>query len=108
MVIINITVEKNKYKEISKINRGDVVYFVGGYYIVTGITDREDEMVLIDLSSGETVSVYEDELIRYINDKEDNTMLVTEAELVIYGHLNENSPKIIKSIKGTFYLGNSE
>lgn len=78
---MNITVESKKHKEIREVNSGDIVRLVGIHHIVTDI--EEDGMILVSLSTGKSVRIYEGELINYINDEKDSTALVTEADLTI-------------------------
>lgn len=86
---MNITVERNKFKEVKELNGGDIVRLMDVYYVVVADSRYFEEIILVALKTGESLKICEESLISGINDKDDSTLLVDEADLMIYNHLND-------------------
>lgn len=84
---MNITVER-KYKTVSKVEVGSIIYMWEDHYIVTDVIMNQ-ERILVNIDSGISVAVMDEELIKYLNDENDDTDLVVEADLAIRGYLND-------------------
>lgn len=84
---MNITVER-KYKTVSKVKAGNIIYMWEDHYIITDVIMNQ-ERILVNIDSGISVAVMDEELIKYLNDENDDTDLVVEADLAIRGYLND-------------------
>lgn len=86
---MNIIIKPNKFKEVKELNGGDIVRLMDVYYVVVADSRYFEEIILVALKTGESLKICEESLISGINDKDDSTLLVDEADLMIYNHLND-------------------